>query len=172
LKPSWVTKTDPEKHPVRFLASIWQQKMKANFGVLVSMTSKEMGQLKSLRLHWGDHTREVIEWIVDSVNWWHFCQQVMAESKIHIVPAEPEIGFLLLRRGSALRVMRSKLSTSNAGTEFIKKLDQKEYDQIKALLLAAYAEGKPERLAKIEAAKTLIEIKKVFNELVDETTTA
>jgi hypothetical protein len=102
LKPSWVTKTDPEKHPVRFLASIWQQQMKANFGVAERpMTDKEFGQLKSLRLHLGDLTREVIEWIVDPIHWWHFCQQVLKESKNHRVSEGPDIGLLLLRRGSA-----------------------------------------------------------------------
>jgi hypothetical protein len=148
--------------------------MKSNFGVAGRpMTNKEFGQLKALRLHLGDLTREVVEWIADPVNWWYFCQQVRAELKINLLlPDYPHVGFLLGHRGTALRVMRSKLSDCSAGTEFIKKLDQKEYDQIKALSLAAYAEGKPERLAKIEAAKTLIEIKKVFNELVDETTTA
>jgi hypothetical protein len=35
-------------------------------------------------------------------------------------------------------------------------------------LALLYAEGKPERLARIEAAKTLTEIQKVFIELVDE----
>jgi hypothetical protein len=73
---------------VRFLASIWQQKMQANFGVLVNLTPKEKGQLKALRLHWGDLTRDVIEWIVDPVNWWHFCQQVRTESKNHMVADE------------------------------------------------------------------------------------
>jgi hypothetical protein len=33
-----------------------------------------------------------------------------------------------------------------------------------------YAEGKPERLAKIEAAKTLTDIYKVFIEMTDEST--
>jgi len=151
---------------VRFLASIWQQKMTANFGVFVSMTPKEKGQLTALRLHWGDLTREVIEWIVDPVNWWHFCQQVRAESKNHLVTEYPDIGLLLLRRGSALRVMRSKLSNCSAGAEFIMKLDQKDYEQARALALV-YAEGKPERLANIEAAKTLADMQKVLNELME-----
>lgn len=170
LKPSWASKTDPEKHPVRFLASVWQQKMKSNFGVVGSMTPKELGQLKALRLHLGDLTRELIEWIVEPVNWWHFCQQVRAESKIHLVLDYPHIGFLLGHRGTALRVMRSKLCNSGAGADLVKRLDQREYEQMKALMLAVYAEGKPERLAKIEAAKTLIEIKKLFIEMMNEST--
>jgi hypothetical protein len=158
LKPSWITKTDLEKHPDRFLASIWQQKMKANFGISVSLNGKEMGQLRNLRHYLGDLTRELIEWVVDPVNWWHFCQQVRAEAKTYFVPPEPHAGFLVLHRGRALRVMRSKLSNGSAGAEFVKKLDQREFDRIKTLLLAAFADGKPERLAKIEAAKTLTDI--------------
>ena len=172
MKPSWVTKTDPEKHPVRFLASIWQQKMKANFGVAERpMTSKEFGQLKALRLHLGDLTREVIEWIVDPVNWWYFCQQVQAESRNHLVTEYPDIGLLLLRKGSALRVMRSKVSNSGAGADFMKRLDQREYEQMKTLLLVCAA-GTPERLAKIGQTKTLTDIQRVFIEIVDESTAA
>jgi hypothetical protein len=152
---------------VRFLASIWQQKLQANFELAPRpMTPKEMGQLKALRLHLGDLTRDVIEWIVDPVNWWHFCQQVRVESKIHQVPDHPHVGFLLGHRGTALRVMRSKLSDSSAGADFVNKLDQRAYERIKRLL-AVYANGKPEGLAKIEAAKTLTDIHKVFNEMTD-----
>ena len=57
------------------------------------MTDKESGQLKALRLHLGDLTREVIEWIVDPVNWWHFCQQIRAESKNHMVTEHPNNRF-------------------------------------------------------------------------------
>lgn len=173
MKPSWVSKTDPEHHPVRFLASIWHQNMKANFGLAERpMTSKEFGQLKALRLHWGDLTREAIEWVVDPVNWWHFCQQVRAGWKTPFVPDYPDIGFLLGRRGVALRVMRTRLSNSGSGAEFVKKMDEKEYHRIKGLLLSAYADGKPERLARIEAAKTLTDIQRVFIEMTDEDTTA
>lgn len=141
--------------------------MKAKFGVGASpMTDKEFGQLKTLRLHLGDLTREVIEWIVDPVNWWHFCQQIRAESKNHRVSEYPNVGLVLLRRGSAMRVIRSKLSNSSAGADFIKKLDQKQYDQIKALAMV-YAEAKPQRLAKIEAAKTLTDMQQVLNELIE-----
>ena len=66
-----------------------------------------------------------------------------------------------------MKVMRSKLSNCSAGAEFVKKLDQREYEQIKTLLMV-YAEGKPERLAKIEAATTLGDMQKVLNELIDE----
>jgi hypothetical protein len=144
--------------------------MKANFGLGSSMTPKELGQLKALRLHLGDLTREVIEWIVDPVNWWHFCQQVRAELKINLpLPNYPHVGFLLGHRGTALRVMRSKLCNSSTGADFIKRLDQREYEQTKTLLLVCAA-GTPERLAKIEEAKTLTDIQRVFIEIVDEST--
>ena len=171
MQPSWVSKTDPEQHPVRFLASIWEQKMKANFGFERPTTDQERGQLKSLRLHLGDLTREVIEWIVDPVNWWHFCQQVRAESKISNIPDDPHVGFLLRHKGRALRAMRSKLANSSGGVDFIKKQDQRHYEQMKALTLV-YAEGKPERLAKIEAAKTLTAMQHVFVEMMNEEQTA
>ena len=166
MKPNWITKTDPEKHPVRFLASIWQQRMEANFEVAVDISPKEKGQLRNLRLHLGDLTQDVIEWIVDKGNWWHFCQQVKAESPNHLLTDYPDIGFLHLRRGNVLRAIRSQLQ--NTDSELLKRIDDREYQQIKELLLAAYAEGKPERLAKIEAATTLAEIKKLFNEMMDE----
>jgi hypothetical protein len=166
LKPSWVSKTDPEKHPVRFLASIWQQRMKANFGLLVIVSPKEYGQLRDLRMHLGNLTQGVIEWIVDPIHWWHFCQQVRKESKNHRVSERPDIGLLLLRRGSALRVMRSKLSDSPTGGDFIKKLEQRNYEQVKALTLV-YADHKPELLTKVEAAKTLADMQRVFIEMTD-----
>ena len=172
MKPDWALKRDPEHQPVRFLAGLWQQRMTGNFRVAGrQLTPKELGQLKSLRKALGDLTRELIEWMIDPVNWWHFCQQVRAESKIHLVPDYPHVGFLLGHRGTALRVMRSKLSNSIAGTEFVKKLEQREYEQTKTLALV-YAEGKPERLAKIEPAKTLTYMQKVLNELIDENAAA
>ncbi len=116
LKASWELKTDPEKHPVRFLGSIWQQKMIANFGVAGrSVTPKELGQLKSLRLRLGDLTREVIEWAVEPVNWWHFCQQVRAESKIHLVPDYPHCGFLLGHRGCVRMGIPVKVNIESGG---------------------------------------------------------
>src|SRR5215467_4166287 len=114
MKPTWVTKTDPEHHPVRFLASTWQQKMQANFGIAPNLSPKQKGQLEALRLHLGDLTQDVVEWIVDKVNWWHFCQQVKAESPNRLISDFPDIGFLLLRRGSALRAIRSQLQNTDS----------------------------------------------------------
>ena len=88
--------------------------MKAKFSMAEQpLTSKEFGQLKALRLHLGDLTQPLIEWVVDPGNWWHFCQAVRAGWKTMPVPDDPNIGFLLCRRGVALRVMRSKLGGSS-----------------------------------------------------------
>jgi hypothetical protein len=167
LKPSWVIKTDPKKHPVRFLAGLWRQRMKERFGVhQAEFTPQQYGQLKCLRKHLGDITCDAVEWIVEPVNWWYFCQQVRAELKINLLlPDYPHVGFLLGHRGSALRAMRSKLGYSSAGAELIKKLDQKDYEQARALALV-YADGTAERLAKIAEAKTLNDMRKVLNELM------
>jgi hypothetical protein len=172
MKPSWATKTDPKLHPDRFLASIWEQKMRANFGISVSVLGdgKKMGQLRNLRMHLGDLTRDVVEWIVEPSNWWLFCQQIRAEEKNHRVSDQPDIGLLLMRRGTALRLIRS--SNCSASADLVKKLEQREYDRIKALLLATYAKGKPERLAKIHTAKTLADMQRVFIEFTDEDTAA
>ena len=71
-----------------------------------------------------------------------------------------------------MRAIRSNLRKSPAGEEFRQKLEQKDYDQMKALLLATYADGRPERVAKIEAAKTLGDMQQVFIEFTDEDTAA
>jgi hypothetical protein len=165
LKPDWWLKRDPEHQPVRFLAGIWEERTGTQ------LTPKELGQLKSLRKALGDLTRDVIEWMLNAVNWWHFCQQVRAESGLHHAPDHPHIGFLLRHHGRALKTMRCKLRDSIAPADvcFCTKLDRLRYEQLKALTLI-YAHCIPERLAKIEAAGTLIEIEKVFVELADENT--
>jgi hypothetical protein len=48
----------------------------------------------------------------------------------------PDTGFLLGRRGVALRVMRTNLSNSSEGTQFVKKVDERKFQEIKTLLLA------------------------------------
>ena len=167
MKPSWVTKTDPVHHPVRFLESIWQQQMKARFGAERPFTDKEWGQLKTLRLRLGDLTQPLIEWVVDPVNWWHFCQEVRAGWKTIFIPEYPHVGFLLARKAVAVRVMRAKLSNSSEGAEFVKKVDEREFGEIKTLLLAAYVEGDADKRAKVESAKTLIQMQKIFIEMME-----
>jgi hypothetical protein len=167
VEPTWITKTDPVHHPVRFLGSIWQQQMKARFGVERPLTPKEYGQLKTLRQRLGELTQPLIEWIVDPVNWWHFCQEVRAGWKTIFVPDYPDIDFLLGRRGVALRVMRAKLSNSSEGAEFVKKVDEREFREIKTLLLAAYVEGDTDKRTKVESAKTLVQMQRTFIELME-----
>ncbi|MGA7218883.1 MAG: hypothetical protein WBX38_11235, partial [Candidatus Sulfotelmatobacter sp.] len=97
-------------------------------------------QLRNLINALGDLTPDVIEWMLDSVNWWFFCQQVRAELKLHFVPDYPEVGFLSQYRGVALRLMHAKLCNSIAGADFIAKLEKRWYDERKQLLLV-YAVG-------------------------------
>ena len=137
----------------------------------MKLTPKELGQLKCLLDALGPFTRDVIEWMLDPVNWWRFSQQVRAEARLHGAPPHPHIGFLLAQRGRALKIMRRelRLSTVAAHVSFCTNLDQLRYKQMKALALV-YAEGLPEQLAKIEDAKTLTDMQLVFSELVDEGT--
>jgi hypothetical protein len=165
-------KRDPEHHPTRFLAAIWEQCLAENFGIAgthVSDKDQEMGQLKYLRNALGDLTQPIVEWMLKPENWCHFCQQVRAESGMHYAPPHPQIGFLLRHRGRALKIMRRALrhSTTPADIAFCTKLDRLRYEQLKTLALV-YAEGIPERVAKIEAAKTLIELQRAFLDTVDE----
>jgi hypothetical protein len=173
VKPDWLLKQDPEKHPVRFLAGVWKQRMATNFGVTgKQFTPKEMGQLKSLRKALGAFSLHVLEWMLVPDNWWHFCQQVRVEAKLYGAPDYPHVGFLLVHFGRGLRIMRWALwnSTATADISFVQELDGLRYEQMKALALV-YADGVPEQLAKIEAAKTLTDIQRVFIEIVDESIT-
>ena len=43
LKPAWKAKRDPEHQPVRFLASLWEQRTGTH------LTPKELGQLRDIR---------------------------------------------------------------------------------------------------------------------------
>ena len=172
MQPDWKLKRDPEHQPVRFLEGVWQQQLIANFGSAKPFASKEFGQLKSLRKALGDLTQDVIEWMVEPGNWFRFCQQVRAESGLWRAPDNPHIGFLLAHHGRALKFMHSQLRTLTPTPDFVVRMERLRYEQWKTLLLAAYAEGKPERLAKIEAAKTLTDIQLVFIEMVDESTAA
>src|SRR5712671_182451 len=159
--PDWVLKQDPKHHPVRFLAGIWQQR------TATQLIPKELGQLQDLREALGDFTRDVIEWILDPVHWWHFCQHVRAESGLNRAPDYPHLGFLFKHRGRALRIMRWELRKSNSEADIVKRLEHRQYEEIRTLLKVAYAVGRTEWLAKIEEAKTLTDIQQVFIEIVD-----
>jgi hypothetical protein len=147
---------------VRFLAGLWQKRLATTSGSAErQLTPKELGQLKMLKEALGELTRDVIAWMSDPVNWWHFCQQVCVESKVHTAPPVPHLGFLLAHYGIGLRLMRSGLRGSPAPADFIQTLDQRRYEQLKTLLVVL-ADGLPERLARIEAAKTLPDMQRVF----------
>jgi hypothetical protein len=110
--------------------------MKERFGIQTDFRSKEFGQLKCLMTHLGDLTPDVIEWMIDSTNWWFFCQQVRAELKVHFVREYPDVGFLLLYRGVALRLMHTKLQNSPEHADFIGRLEKRWNESEKKLSLA------------------------------------
>jgi hypothetical protein len=174
LKPAWISKTDPEHYPVRFLAFIWQQRLANNPRVGgMCWTGKQYGQLKKLREALGDFTQHVVEWMLIPENWWRFSQQVRTEGKLYRVPPDPNLGFLLAHRNRALKIMRWALheSTAPADVTFVQKLDQLRFAQMKSLVLV-YADGVPEYLIKVEASKTLTDIQKLFIEIIDDNTPA
>ena len=168
MKPTWITKTDPEDHPVRFLASIWQKRLASNPRVGgMCWRDQQYGQMKKLRESLGDLTQHVVEWMLMPENWWQFTQQVRTEAKLYRVPADPDLGFLLVHRNRARRIMRWALqgSTDSADIDFIEKRDQWLFQEIKNLALV-YADGMPEQIVKIEGAKTLTGMQTVFREVV------
>ena len=150
MKPAWVSKTDPERHPVRFLSFLWQQRLANNPRVGgLYWTDKQYGQLKKLRESLGDLTQHVVEWMLIPENWWRFSQQVRTEGKLYRVPPDPDLGFLLKHHTRALKLMQWTLheSTDPADVTFVQKLNQLRFEQLKSLVLV-YAEGVPEYLAK------------------------
>jgi hypothetical protein len=56
------------------------------------------------------------------------------------------------------------LRGSVAGADFVRRLVQRRYKEMKNLV-SVFADGIPERIAKIEAAKTLTDIDRVFIEI-------
>jgi hypothetical protein len=117
------------------------------------------------------HTREVIDWMLDSVNWWRFCQQVRAESGLHSAPPYPHIGFLLKQRSRVLKIMRVELghSTVAAHVRFCTRLDQVRFVQLKTLILV-YSLGRSEWLPQIDAAHTVTDLQRLFIKVVDQKT--
>jgi hypothetical protein len=171
VEPAWKEKRDPQQHPVRFLAGVWEERTETH------LTPKELGQLRNLRNSFveknlGDFTRHVIEWMLDPVHWWRFCQQVRAESGpgLHYAPPHPHVGFLLKHRNRALKLVRweSRHSTAPADVSFCTRLDQWEFNEWKSLLLV-HAADKPDWLAKIEAADTVTDLQRIFNDLPETT---
>lgn len=66
--------------------------------------------------------------------------------------------------------MRWELRESNPEADIVKRLERKQYEGIKTLLITAYTVGRPEWLTKIAAAETLTEMQQVFVEMMDENT--
>ncbi len=134
MQPTWITKTDPVHHPVRYMAKVWRSRMAERFGVSVpEFSAKEYGQLKTLMNYLGELAPSVIDWSLDTVNWWHFCQRVRVSHKIRFLPDRPAIGFLLQYRGHALALMYAdgqssgKLAQENLSKiAAAKKLDELE----------------------------------------------
>jgi hypothetical protein len=167
LRSEWRLKSDPVHQPVRFLAGVWEQRTG------VQLTSKELGQLRDLRKALGEFTRDVIEWMLDPVHWWRFCQQVRAESGLHSAPPYPHVGFLLKHHGRALKYLRVELHQSSVEVHvsFCTRLDRLRFEQLKTFLLATGA-ATPEWQARVNAAQTLTDLQRVFIDLSDETTAA
>jgi hypothetical protein len=111
--------------------------------------------------------------MLEPVHWWRFAEFVRSQSGpgYHHTPPHPDVGFLLKHRYRALTWMRRELrhSTAAADVSFCVALDQPRYNRLKSLAVV-YAAGTPHWLAKIEAADTLTEIQRVFNDLVGDAT--
>jgi len=167
MRPAWESNRDPEHHAVRFLAGVWEQRTGTQ------LTPKELGQLRDLRKALGDFTRDVIEWMLEPVHWWRFCQQVRAESGLHSAPPYPHVGFLLKHHGRALKHLRVEVhpSTAPAHVSFCMRLDRLRFEQLKTFLLATGA-ATSEWQARVNAAQTLTDLQRVFIDLSDETTAA
>jgi hypothetical protein len=167
MKPYWVDKIDPEHYPVRFIANLWQKRMYGNFRVPAQISPKEYGQFRDLRRFLGEWTQFVVEWMTEPKHWNHFTAMVQMEVPKIQIPLEPHIGFLVKQRTRALKIMREYLrdSTSPADMAFVEAQDQLRYQQFKEKAVA-FSGGKPEVLAKIAMAKTLVEMQMVFNEIL------
>ena len=90
-------------------------------------------------MHLYDFTRDVIDWMLDPVNWYRFCQHVQAEARLHHTPPHPQVGFLLKHRTRAVRLMRVELqhSTAAAHVSFCARLDHRDFVAWKSCLLVA-----------------------------------
>lgn len=165
MRSEWRLKSDPKLQPVRFLADVWEQHTGSR------LTPKELGQLRDLRKALGEFTRDVIDWMLDPVHWWRFCQQVRADSGLRSAPPYPHVGFLLKHHGRALKHLRIELQQSPAAAHisFCTRLDRLRFEQLKTLLLATGA-ATPEWHARVCAAQTLTDLQRVFIDLPDQTT--
>ncbi len=166
MRPEWQLKRDPERHPVRFLAGLWEQHTGTH------LTPKELGQLRDLRRELGECTHGVVQWMLDSGHWWRFCQHVRTESgSQHSAPPHPHVGFLVKHRNRALKLVRVALndSTAPADVRLCEQFDVTASEGWRSLLLVLAA-GRPKWQARIDAAQTLIDLQRVFIDIdmVDE----
>ncbi len=166
---TWKNKTDPQHHPVRFLAALWEERLKDNPRASGAFTAKQYGQLKQFRDTVGDLAQYVVEWVLKPENWWRFSQQVRTEAKLFRVPDSPDVGFLLKHRNRALRIMRCEVRSSTAPNDiqFCATIDQRRIGQWRSLLLV-YAAGDLGLTTRIKAATGVEELERLFHELVDE----
>jgi hypothetical protein len=166
VRPEFV-KRDPQRHPVRFLAGIWEERTET------SLTPKELGQLRDLRKGLGDFTRDVLEWMVVPAHWWRFCQQVKAQSGpgSPATPPLPHVGFLLKHRCRAVNIMRVELRHSTTATHvsLCRRLDKLRYQQLRTLIVVL-SDGGPEWLSHIKTAYTVTDLQRVFIQMVDHKT--
>lgn len=139
--------------------------MKERFGIKTSFDGKQFGQFRNLLNALGDLTPDVTDWMIDPINWRHFCQQVRADLKVYFVPVNPEVGFLLKYQGVGLRLMHGNLRESPEWADFIQRLEKNKFDQYRNLALV-YAVGDSNKLAKIAASKTLNEIEAILAEMM------
>jgi hypothetical protein len=168
MVPSWKTKTDPAQNPTRFLAGVWQQLIKKRIGIEQPCDGKTFGQFRNFRKALGDQALDVIEWMLDPVNWWQVCQQVRSESGSRRAPDYPHIGYLLTHKEIALKNMRCRLKTECPESDVLRKLERKQYEGFKTFLLEFYGKSVPEKLKRIEQAKTLTEIQRIFIEVMEQ----
>jgi hypothetical protein len=155
-------KRDPELHPVRFIAGLWEQRTGSH------LTSKELGQLRDPRKALGDVTLPVLEWMADSTNWWYSCQHVRAAARLHSTPPFPHVGFLLSQRQRALTFVRARVaeSTIPMHVEFCRTLDRVRFDNWKTLLIV-FSAGRPAWLPDIEAADSIPAPQRIFIGIAD-----
>lgn len=171
MYPSWKNKTDAQQHPVRYHAAMWEQEQKKNPRMAGrAFSPKQYGQLKQFMDVVGDLAPFVIQWISKAEHWWRVSQQVRAETNQYVVPDNPDLGFLVKHRNRILRIVRNELRNSMKpdDIQFCAAVDQRLMQQLKSLLLV-YAAGTHELIARIEAAKSVEEMERLFIDIVEGT---
>jgi hypothetical protein len=95
------------------LQSFWRQKVaEVTQELQLSMTMKDLGQLKQIRIALGDQTVSVVGYVIEQ--WWKFSQQVKAEDGLKSVPTRPQIWFLLKYKGIAFKMYLQSITEKTA----------------------------------------------------------